>query len=193
MHKRTCQAFLTASLSASLTAFLSAFLTAFFTVAACAATTPAAQAMIMSPLPYPAASAASPSPAPSPAQAAPSPAPHLPSGTATATSFWDSGTASGLPMSYETIASPYWPLGTRVRISYEGRSAVGVVQDFGPAEWAVAQHDIPAIVDLSEKMMAGLTGARSNSVHVKFQVLSWGTGRVYRHSGTGYDLAMGRG
>ncbi|GAA2078897.1 peptidoglycan-binding domain-containing protein [Actinomadura alba] len=38
--------------------------------------------------------------------------------------------------------------------------------------------------------MADLTGARSNSVHVRFQVLSWGTGRGYRHSGTGYDLAM---
>ncbi|GII26965.1 hypothetical protein Pmi06nite_04070 [Planotetraspora mira] len=102
-------------------------------------------------------------------------------------------TASGKPMRYQTIASPYWPLGTTVKITYGGRSAVGVVEDFGPAEWAVAQHDIPAIVDLSEEMMAGLTGVRSNSVHIRFQVLSWGTGRVFRSAGTGYDLAMGRG
>jgi lysozyme len=115
---------------------------------------------------------------------------NLPSGTATATSFWDPETASGLPMCYQTIASPYWPLGTKVKITYVGRSASGVIEDFGPAEWAIAQHDIPAILDLSEEMMADLTGARSNSVHVRFQVLSWGTGRVYRQSGTGYDLAM---
>lgn len=116
----------------------------------------------------------------------------LPAGRATATSFWDAQTASGKPMRYQTIASPYWPLGTKVKVSYNGKSVVGVVEDFGPAEWAVAQHDLPAIIDLSEKMMADLTGVRSNSVHVNFEVLKWGSGRVYRTSGTGYKLAMGR-
>ncbi|GAB3161164.1 hypothetical protein [Microbispora hainanensis] len=116
----------------------------------------------------------------------------MPSGVATATSFWDAQTASGKPMRYRTIASPYWPLGTRVRITYKKKSAIGVVDDFGPAEWAVAQHDIPAIVDLSERMMADLTGVASNTVHVRFQVLKWGKGGVYRRSGTGYKLAMGR-
>lgn len=139
-----------------------------------------------SPVPSP-----SPSPCVSPAPQA-SPTPKLPSGKATATSFWDAATASGKPMRYKTIASPYWPLGTKVKITYRGKSVIGVVEDFGPAEWAVAQHDIPAIVDLSEKMMADLTGVRSNVVHVHFEVLKWGTGRVYRRSGTGYDLAMGR-
>jgi hypothetical protein len=115
----------------------------------------------------------------------------LPSGTATATSFWDPQTASGMPMSYETVASPYWPLGTKVQITCNGQSAVGVVEDFGPAEWAVAQHSPPAIVDLSEKMMADLTGSRDNSVTVHFQVLKMGHGSTYRSSGTGYDLAMG--
>ncbi|MGI5490944.1 hypothetical protein [Microtetraspora malaysiensis] len=118
--------------------------------------------------------------------------PKLPSGRATATSFWDAQTASGKAMRYETIASPYWPLGTKVKVTYNGKTAIGVVEDFGPAEWAVRQHDIPAILDLSEKMMADLTGTRSNSVHVNFEVLKWGTGRVYRTSGTGYKLAMGR-
>ncbi|MEU8173550.1 hypothetical protein AB0C14_11795 [Microbispora hainanensis] len=115
----------------------------------------------------------------------------MPSGVATATSFWDGQTASGRPMRYRTIASPYWPLGTRVRITYKKKSAIGVVDDFGPAEWAVAQHDIPAIVDLSERMMADLTGVASNTVHVRFKVLKWGKGGVYRRSGTGYKLAMG--
>lgn len=113
----------------------------------------------------------------------------LPAGVSTATSFWDPSTASGLPMSYKTIASPYWPLGTKVKITYGGKSTVGVVQDFGPAEWAVAQHDPPALVDLSEKMMRDLTGDASNSVTVKFQVLKMGTGPVYRHDGTGYKTA----
>jgi hypothetical protein len=116
----------------------------------------------------------------------------LPSGTSTATSFWDPETASGKSMSYKTLASPYWPLGTKVKITYKGESAIGVVQDFGPAEWAVAQHSPPAIIDLSEKMMDDLTGVRSNSVTVKFQVLDMGSGRTYRDGGTGYDLAMGK-
>lgn len=116
---------------------------------------------------------------------------HLPEGVSTATSFWDPATASGRPMSYHTIASPYWPLGTTVKITYKGRSVQGVVEDFGPAEWAVAQHDPPALVDLSEKMMRDLTGQRSNSVTVKFEVIKLGKGDVYRHSGTGYDEATG--
>lgn len=115
----------------------------------------------------------------------------LPSGISTATSFWDPGTASGKPMAYHTIASPYWPLGTKVKITYHGKSDIGIVEDFGPAEWAVAQHDPPAIVDLSEEMMRHLTGVRSNSVPVQFEVLSIGDGRVYRHGGTGYGLATG--
>lgn len=116
----------------------------------------------------------------------------LPSGRTTATSFWDPETASGEPMSYKTLASPYWPLGTKVRITYHGKSAVGEVQDFGPAEWAVKQHSPPAIVDLSEKMMADLTGTRGNSVPVHFKVLKFGDGPRYVHSGTGYDLAWGK-
>lgn len=116
----------------------------------------------------------------------------LPSGISTATSFWDPETASGKPMSYETLASPYWPLGTKVRVTYHGKSATGEVQDFGPAEWAVRQHDPPAIIDLSEKMMADLTGTRSNSVPMRFQVLKFGDGARYQRSGTGFDLAWGK-
>lgn len=115
----------------------------------------------------------------------------LPGGVSTGTSFWDPQTASGKPMSYHTLASPYWPLGTKVKVTIGKKSAVGVVEDFGPAEWAVAQHNPPAIIDLSEEMMQYLTGTRSNSVPVKFQVLELGHGAVYRHSGTGYDMATG--
>lgn len=118
-------------------------------------------------------------------------APALPAGVSTATSFWDPSTASGKPMAYETIASPYWPLGTKVKVTYNGKSEIGIVQDFGPAEWAVAQHNPPALIDLSEKMMKHLTGTASNSITVKFQVLELGKGPVYRHSGTGYSAATG--
>ncbi|HZB31186.1 MAG TPA: hypothetical protein VE465_13565 [Streptosporangiaceae bacterium] len=116
----------------------------------------------------------------------------LPSGRSTATSFWGAQTASGRPMSYKTLASPYWPLGTKVRITYRGKSVTGEVLDFGPAQWAVRQHRPPAIIDLSEKMMADLTGRRSNAVTVSFTVLELGGGRRYVRSGTGYDLAWGR-
>ncbi|GAA4611539.1 hypothetical protein GCM10023195_48910 [Actinoallomurus liliacearum] len=116
----------------------------------------------------------------------------LPGGVSTATSFWDPSTASGKPMSYHTIASPYWPLGTKVKITYNGKSEIGVVEDFGPAEWAVAQHNPPALIDLSEKMMQHLTGTASNSITIKFQVLELGKGGVYRHSGTGFDTATGK-
>ncbi|MCO6009633.1 hypothetical protein NE236_32140 [Actinoallomurus purpureus] len=116
----------------------------------------------------------------------------LPGGVSTATSFWDASTASGKPMSYHTLASPYWPLGTKVKITYNGKSEIGIVEDFGPAEWAVAQHNPPALVDLSEKMMQHLTGTASNSVTISFQVLQLGTGGVYRHSGTGYGTATGK-
>jgi Lytic transglycolase len=116
----------------------------------------------------------------------------LPGGRSTATSFWDPQTASGKPMSFKTLASPYWPLGTKVRITYHGKSVTGVVQDFGPAEWAVKQHHPPAIIDLSEKMMADLTGSRGNSVPVQFKVLKFGSGPRYVHSGTGYGLAWGK-
>jgi rare lipoprotein A (peptidoglycan hydrolase) len=115
----------------------------------------------------------------------------LPGGVSTGTSFWDASTASGKPMSFHTLASPYWPLGTKVKVTIGKKSAVGVVEDFGPAEWAVAQHNPPAIIDLSEEMMQSLTGTRSNSVPIKFQVLQMGNGPVYRHSGTGYDMATG--
>jgi hypothetical protein len=40
-------------------------------------------------------------------------------------------------------------------------------------------------------MMADLTGTASNSVTVHFQVLKLGHGAVYRHDGTGYDMATG--
>lgn len=115
----------------------------------------------------------------------------MPNGVSTVTSFWDPETASGRPMSYRTLASPYWPLGTKVKITYGNKSTIGVVDDFGPAEWAVAQHKIPAIVDMSSPMMASLSGSSEDTVVAKFQVVEWGKGGTFRTSGTGYDRAYG--
>jgi hypothetical protein len=115
--------------------------------------------------------------------------PSLACGTATATSFHDPDTASGVRTSYETIASPFWPLGTIVKLTHQGRSTIGIVQDFGPEEWAVARHPLPAIIDISTDMMNDLTGAPDNAVPVRFQVIEWGDGKHYRSSGTGRDLA----
>jgi hypothetical protein len=115
----------------------------------------------------------------------------LPSGVATATSFWDPLVVLNRRMTTKTLASPYWPLGTRVRISYGRRTVVGVVRDFGPAPWAIAQHRIPAIIDTAEPMMRQLTGVRVNAVPVHFEVLNWGPGHYWLTAGPGYGLAMG--
>jgi hypothetical protein len=167
--------------------------TAGVTVLAAGVTTALAYDAAPRPAPVSAAPAdpAAPAPADPPAVQGKIVKKRLPEGVSTATSFWDPATASGRPMSYHTIASPYWPLGTTVKITYRDRSVQGVVEDFGPAEWAVAQHNPPALVDLSEKMMRDLTGQPSNSVTVKFEVMKLGKGDVYRHSGTGYDEATG--
>ncbi|GAB3684569.1 hypothetical protein GCM10027589_53810 [Actinocorallia lasiicapitis] len=159
-----------------------------------AAGTATAAAARPTPTPTPTAAAATPKKPAPPKRPAPPRRPlrkKMPAGTTTATSFWDAQTASGRPMRFATVASPYWPLGTRVKITYRKKSATGIVDDFGPAEWAVAQHHPPALVDLSEPMMRRFTGFRSNKVKVRFKVLRWGKGRSYRTSGTGYKTAMG--
>jgi hypothetical protein len=115
--------------------------------------------------------------------------PALPAGKATATSFWDHSTASGRRMTYRTLASPYWPLGTKVRITRKDKSTVGVVEDFGPAEYAIRQHNPPALLDISEPMMKRISGSRSNTVVIHFQVIRMGSGKTYRSGGTGYALA----
>lgn len=101
-------------------------------------------------------------------------------GQARASSYWGPGrTAGGQKMSFQTIASPYLPLGTVVEIMKGKKTVRGVVQDFGPADW-VMKGDPNRFLDISEPMMQQLTGQRSNLLGVNYRIAKYGTGRVYR-------------
>ncbi|MBO2466262.1 hypothetical protein J4709_52760, partial [Actinomadura sp. LCR2-06] len=62
------------------------------------------------------------------------------SGSTTASYFWDDGSgvngdtgapASGKPMQKGMFASPSWPMNTKVKVTYQGRSVTGFVGDRG--------------------------------------------------------------
>lgn len=99
--------------------------------------------------------------------------------TARASSFTGLLTASGRPMSADTIASPYLPLGTKITITYNGKTVNGTVWDFGPADWVLAK-DPTRFLDLSTTMMKTLTGKADNLISVQYTVTHYGTGRIYR-------------
>jgi len=99
--------------------------------------------------------------------------------TARASSFTGLLTASGRPMSGDTIASPYLPLGTKVSVTYNGKTVNGTVWDFGPADWVMKQ-DPTRFLDLSTTMMKTLTGKADNLITVQYTVTHYGTGRIYR-------------
>lgn len=98
---------------------------------------------------------------------------------AKASSYWGTSTASGQKMSATTIASPYLPLNTVVNIAYNGKQVTGTVQDFGPADWVMAM-DPNRFLDIAEPMMEHLTGKKNNVINVKYRVVAYGRGRVYR-------------
>jgi len=98
--------------------------------------------------------------------------------TAHASSFTGLLTASGRPMSGDTIASPYLPLGTKVTVTYNGKSVSGTVWDFGPADWVLAK-DPTRFLDLSTTMMKTLTGKADNLITVQYTVTKYGAGRIY--------------
>ena len=99
--------------------------------------------------------------------------------TARASSFTGLLTASGRPMSGDTIASPYLPLGTKITVTYNGKTVNGTVWDFGPADWVMKQ-DPTRFLDLSTTMMKTLTGKADNLITVNYTVTHYGTGRIYR-------------
>jgi rare lipoprotein A (peptidoglycan hydrolase) len=101
------------------------------------------------------------------------------SDTAHASSFTGLLTASGRPMSGDTIASPYLPLGTKINVTYNGKTVSGTVWDFGPADWVLAK-DPTRFLDLSTTMMKTLTGKSSDLITVQYTVTKYGTGRIYR-------------
>jgi len=115
------------------------------------------------------------------------------SGTTTASYFWDDGSgvrgdtgapAGGKPMQKGLFASPSWPLHTKVKVSYKGRSVTGFVGDRGPGK--PSHHGIMLDLDTytfrylldggkpKSKYHAG-TG-EGHLKNVKWEVLSWGHG-----------------
>ena len=60
-----------------------------------------------------------------------------------------------------------------------------------PAAEAILTTDTRIKVG-SRVVMADFTGVRQNAIPIKFEVLTWGDGRTYVTSGTGYKLAMGK-
>jgi hypothetical protein len=115
------------------------------------------------------------------------------SGSTTASYFWDDGSgingdtgapASGKPMQKGMFASPSWPMNTKVKVTYKGRSVTGFIGDRGPG---APSHD-GVMLDLDTYTFRYLLdGGKPDSKYdagtgeghlqdVKWEVLSWGSG-----------------
>lgn len=114
-------------------------------------------------------------------------------GTTTASYFWDDGSgvngdtgapASGRPMQKGMFASPSWPLLTKVKVTYKGRSVIGFVGDRGPG--APSHRGIMLDLD-TYTFRYLLDGGRPESRYssgtgeghlerVRYEVLAWGKG-----------------
>jgi hypothetical protein len=114
-------------------------------------------------------------------------------GYTTASYFWDDGSgirgdtgapASGRSMQKGLFASPSWPLMTKVKVTYEGRSVTGFIGDRGPG--APSQRGIMLDLDTytfrhlqdggkpANKYDAG--GGEGHLQGVKYEILEWGSG-----------------
>ncbi|NDU72792.1 hypothetical protein GWI34_09145 [Actinomadura sp. DSM 109109] len=115
------------------------------------------------------------------------------SGKTTVSYFWDDGSgvngdtgapAGGKPMQKGLFASPSWPLHTKVKVTYKGRSITGFVGDRGPGE--PSHRGIMLDLDtytfrylLDGKKPESKYNAGTGEGHikgVKWEVLSWGKG-----------------
>ncbi|MBO2445413.1 hypothetical protein J4557_48785 [Actinomadura nitritigenes] len=115
------------------------------------------------------------------------------SGSTTASYFWDDGSgvngdtgapASGKPMQKGMFASPSWPMNTKVKVTYQGRSVTGFVGDRGPGEPShrgvmldLDTYTFRHLVDGKKPTSKYDTGTSAGHLKgVKYQVLSWGHG-----------------
>ncbi|MGI5202232.1 hypothetical protein ACQEU6_11715 [Spirillospora sp. CA-108201] len=115
------------------------------------------------------------------------------SGKTKASYFWDDGSgvngdtgapAGGKPMQKGLFASPSWPMHTKVKVTYKGRSVTGFVGDRGPGE--PSHRGVMLDLDtytfrylLDGKKPASKYNAGTGEGHlsgVKWEVLSWGSG-----------------
>ncbi|MCP2340954.1 septal ring lytic transglycosylase RlpA family protein [Actinomadura rupiterrae] len=114
-------------------------------------------------------------------------------GSTIASYFWDDGSgvngdtgapAGGEPMQKGLFASPSWPLGTKVKVSYNGRSVVGFIGDRGPGEPSrsgvmldLDTYTFRYLLDGGKPASKYETGTDAGHLNgVKWEVLSWGTG-----------------
>lgn len=113
--------------------------------------------------------------------------------------FWDDGSgingdtgapASGKKMQKGGFASPMWPMGTKVKVTYKGRTVTGEVIDMGPGRPAETKKD-PVLLDLDTYTFRYLydgkkpkskynAGVSAGHIRVKAEVIKWGTGRSYK-------------
>ncbi|QKG19138.1 septal ring lytic transglycosylase RlpA family protein [Actinomadura verrucosospora] len=115
------------------------------------------------------------------------------SGSTTASYFWDDGSgvngdtgapASGKPMQKGLFASPSWPMNTKVKVTYQGRSVTGFVGDRGPGEPShrgvmldLDTYTFRHLVDGKKPSSNYNTGTSVGHLKgVKYEVLSWGHG-----------------
>jgi len=115
------------------------------------------------------------------------------SGKTKASYFWDDGSgvngdtgapAGGKPMQKGLFASPSWPMHTKVKVTYKGRSITGFVGDRGPGEPShrgvmldLDTYTFRYLLDGKKpesKYNAGTGEGHLNGV--KWEVLSWGHG-----------------
>ncbi|MEU8305867.1 hypothetical protein AB0C84_20105 [Actinomadura sp. NPDC048955] len=114
-------------------------------------------------------------------------------GSTTASYFWDDGSgvngdtgapAGGKPMQKGLFASPSWPMHTKVKVTYKGRSVTGFVGDRGPGEPShrgvmldLDTYTFRHLVDGKKPSSKYNTGTSAGHLKgVKYEVLSWGHG-----------------
>jgi hypothetical protein len=119
------------------------------------------------------------------------------SGSTTASYFWDDGSgvngdtgapASGKPMQKGLFASPSWPLNTKVKVTYQGRSVTGFVGDRGPGEPShrgvmldLDTYTFRHLVDGGKPDTKYDTGTSVGHLKgVKYQIISWGKGTGHK-------------
>ncbi len=115
------------------------------------------------------------------------------SGKTTASYFWDDGSgvngdtgapAGGKPMQKGLFASPSWPLHTKVKVSYKGRSVTGFVGDRGPGKPShrgvmldLDTYTFRYLLDGGKPKSKYNSGTGEGHLKgVKWEVLSWGHG-----------------
>jgi hypothetical protein len=115
------------------------------------------------------------------------------SGKTTASYFWDDGSgingdtgapAGGKPMQKGLFASPSWPLHTKVKVTYDGRSVTGFVGDRGPGKPShrgvmldLDTYTFRYLLDGEKPKSKYNAGTGEGHLkNVKWEVLSWGKG-----------------